>query len=96
MFAIAEETYRDATLEVLSTIKMDHRWTSFDRASSIRFQLFGEQHALSYTDFALLMGLYDSEFSMARITSCLLTIPQERWQLGCGTNCAWAEIMSLN
>lgn len=42
LFAIVEDTYGDATLEVLSTIEVDCYWTSFYRAGSIQFQLFGE------------------------------------------------------
>lgn len=62
-FSIVEDTYRVTTLEVLSTIEMDYGLTSFDRVGSIRFQLFGVQHAMSYIKFVLLMGLYDSAFT---------------------------------
>lgn len=34
----------------------------FDKAGSIRFQLFREQWRLSYNDFSLLSELYDSNF----------------------------------
>lgn len=62
LFDILEDTYLVATLEVLSTIEMDHRLTSFERAGSIQFQLFGVQCTLSCMEFALFLGLYDSEF----------------------------------
>lgn len=64
MFDITEEMYRVGTVEVLSTIEIDHHLTSFDRAGSIRFQLFSVQHTLSYIDYAMFLGLYDSEFVM--------------------------------
>lgn len=62
LFDITEDKYKVATLELLSTIEMNLHLTSFDRAGSIWFQLFGVQRTLSYVKFALLLGLYDSEF----------------------------------
>lgn len=49
---------------VSSTIKIDRHLTSFDRAGSIRFQLFELERTLSYTEFAMFLGLYDREFIM--------------------------------
>lgn len=57
LFNITEDTYHGVTLEVLGTIEMDRLLTNFDRAGSIEFHLFGVQCAMSYTEFALLMGL---------------------------------------
>lgn len=45
LFAITEEAYKDVTLEVLNTIKVEHHFISFDRPYSRRFQLFGEQRS---------------------------------------------------
>lgn len=47
LFEILEDIYRVSTLEVFSTIEIDRRLTNFDRAGSIRFQLFGAQRTLS-------------------------------------------------
>lgn len=35
----------------------------FDRAGSIRFQLFREQWVISYIEFSLLLGLYDMDYT---------------------------------
>lgn len=62
LFDIGEDTYQVATLEVLSTTEINHRLTSFNTVGSIRFELFGVECTLSYMEFTLFMGLYNSEF----------------------------------
>lgn len=77
LFDKTEEMYRVATLEVFSTIEIDHWLTSFDRAWSIRFQLFGIQCTFSYTKFAMFLGLYDSKFIMTvEYNQLLIDCPQ--------------------
>lgn len=55
LFSIEEKTYRDTTLEVLSMIEENWKLVDFDTADSVRFQLFGEQRAQSYTEFSHLL-----------------------------------------
>lgn len=58
-----EQIYRDSTLKVLFTFEVDRGLVGFDRASSIRFQLFREQWVISYIEFSLLSGLYDIDYT---------------------------------
>lgn len=46
----------------MSIFKVNKGLVRFDRVGSIKFQLFREQWWLSYTDFSLLLGLYDTDF----------------------------------
>lgn len=66
LFFYKENTHRDSILQVLSTFKVDRGLVRFDKVSSIRFKLFEEQWWLSFTDFSLLSGLYDTGFINTR------------------------------
>lgn len=62
---------------------MDHRMTNFVRAGFIRFQLFRVQRAMNYTKLALLMGLYDSAFTITRVyDQVLVEYPQGEMAAG--------------
>lgn len=63
LFSYKEQTYRDSTLVVLSTFEVDKAFVMFNRTGSIRFQLFREQQQLSFIEFTLLLGLYDTGFT---------------------------------
>lgn len=52
-FSYKEKVYRDTTLEILATFKVDRGLVGFNRAGSIKFQLFGEQRKMIYTEFSL-------------------------------------------
>lgn len=51
------------TFEVLSTFEVDRGLVGFDRASINHFQLLKEKRWMSYTEFSLMMGLYDTNYT---------------------------------
>ncbi|KAJ0981579.1 hypothetical protein J5N97_009834 [Dioscorea zingiberensis] len=61
VFSINHETFREATLEVLSTFEAYRSSIQERSLIAISFQLFGEKRTMSYTLFSLLMGFYDME-----------------------------------
>lgn len=86
LFDITEDTYRVATLEVLSTIKIYCCLTSFNQVSPIRFQLFRSNVPLAIRGSLCAWGSMIVSSSRLRITtSCLLTTCQARMLSGCGT-----------
>lgn len=50
-------------MEVLSIFELDWALVDFHQGGSIRFQMFWEQWSLSYTEFALLLGIFDIDFN---------------------------------
>lgn len=62
-FTYKELVYWDTTLEVLSIFELDWALVDFHQGGSIRFQMFWEQWSLSYTEFALLLGIFDIDFN---------------------------------
>lgn len=46
-----------------ATFELDRGMVVFSLPRVIRFQLFGEQWSLMHTEFTLLMGLYDTDFT---------------------------------
>ena len=63
LLLIEELVYQETILEVLSTFEVDRSPVGYARPRAIQFQLFGEPKHFSYTPFALLMGLYDTDFT---------------------------------
>lgn len=58
-----EKVYRDNTLVVFSQFELDRALICFDRAGSIPFHLFKEQRTLTYIEFALLLRIYNTDFT---------------------------------
>lgn len=81
LLSVEEPIYSDITLEVLSTIEVDKSLVGYVRPKAIQLKLFGEPRCLSYTQFVLLMRLYDTNFltnhryNMLEINFSLLVIP---------------------
>lgn len=55
VLSIEESTYREITLDVLSTIEII-------RPSKVAFQVFGRMHTMTDIQFGYYLGLYDEEF----------------------------------
>lgn len=62
LLSMEEWVYCDVTLEVLSTFEVDMSLVGFSRPGAVQFQIFGEPRHLSYTDFSLLLCIYDTDF----------------------------------
>lgn len=76
LFSYYEQSYKDNTIEVLSTFEVDKGFVGFDRAGSIRFQLFKERQRLSFTNFSLMSRLYDTDFtSTPKYENLLIDFP---------------------
>lgn len=65
LFSIDYPSYRQLTLEVLSTFeaRQDERTVGAIRPGAIRFQAFGKSCEMNYIEFAIYLGIYDDEFS---------------------------------
>ena len=59
---IKDIVYKELTLEILITYTVDRGASSWQQADLIKFQFRGTPHQLSYTEFALYLGLYDIHF----------------------------------
>lgn len=60
-------------LEVLSTFEMSCDTIAFHSTDLIQFQVFGELHHMSLTEFSIYLGLYDVEFIRTPTYDALLT-----------------------
>lgn len=64
LFSMEKPVYGDVTLEMLSTFKVNRSLIGFSQPQAIQFQIFAEPRHLSYTDFSLLLGIYDTNFTV--------------------------------
>lgn len=54
---------KDTTLKILSKFELKLGLVGFDWEGSNGFQLFEEQQTITYTEFTLLSGFYDADFT---------------------------------
>ena len=74
LFEIEELTYRELTLEVLSTIEVTDHCPFTRQASSISFRAFGKKHRFSQDLLSVYLGLYTEEFAQ---TPEFKSLPQD-------------------
>ncbi|KAJ0967993.1 hypothetical protein J5N97_024910 [Dioscorea zingiberensis] len=93
VFAINEATYREHTLEVLSSFEFDRSPSALLTTRTISFQLYGVAHRMSLDRFAIYMGIYDQDYLRIPGTRLLTSFPghiishSRYWQqLGGGPN----------
>ncbi|KAJ0985422.1 hypothetical protein J5N97_003778 [Dioscorea zingiberensis] len=73
VFSINHETFREVTLEVLSTFEAERSSVQERSLTAISLQLLKERRTMSYTRFAMLMGFYDRKALHTRELRELLT-----------------------
>lgn len=65
-FSMVELIYRDVTLEVLSSFEINRSPVGFYQPGVIQFQIFIEPRRLSDTNFSLLVGMYDTDYTLTQ------------------------------
>ncbi|WP_375706372.1 hypothetical protein, partial [Bartonella sp. CL2QHWL] len=58
-----EPTYRELTLELLSTFKLQGYYYSTRRAETVSFRAFGKRHRITPDQLGVYLGLYTIEFT---------------------------------
>ncbi|KAJ0962269.1 hypothetical protein J5N97_030097 [Dioscorea zingiberensis] len=86
VFSINHETFREETLEVLSTFETYRSAIQECSLTAISFQLFGEKKTMSYIHFSMLMGFYDKDAFHTRLLTSfpedIITLTRYWLQLG--------------
>lgn len=59
---IYESTYRELTVEVMSSFKLDRTIINLGHHETISIQMFGVEHLMSYMEFSMAMGPVDVEY----------------------------------
>lgn len=64
VLTVCEPVYRELTLEFLSTFKRLRGNDVWDKSHAIYFQVGGQDHHLKYTEFVLLLGIYNRDHTL--------------------------------
>lgn len=65
-FSIDEPMYWELKMEVMSSFKLDWMIISLNYCQTISFQMFGWEYQMSYTEFSVVMGLINVEYTSTK------------------------------